>query len=252
MSDTTLIITAKCRPDYFRRTLDAWGDVRGVQDLQEVVIRLARSERMMESELMQLAMEARGLFGLPLRVELDGPDDSLGHGQDRALGNQIRQCFKNPLTGFVICCDDDILVSDDVLEYFAFARSYNPSAVCAHNNLGQGWSPLWNDADADQQLVRMVPEFTSWCWGTTIGAWEHVWLPNWDWDRSSGSHPLEHGWEWQMHRIANSGVLIAVPDASRCLNIGQYGGDFAIPGDHWKTQAHSYRQHRDPVSYRMA
>jgi hypothetical protein len=97
----------------------------------------------------------------------------------------------------------------------------------------------------------MLTEFTSWCFGFSRHAWQTYWLPQWDWNRDSGPSPDQHGWEWQMHRQAAAGLVIAVPDASRCQNIGEHGGTFALPHHFAPSQAKSFRRHRCPADYRL-
>lgn len=250
MNDATLIVLAMKRPDYFRRCLDAWGRARGSRSLRSVIVRLGRTSAALEAQMRQIAEQAAAEHGLPVTVVLDDPEDASHTGPDRALGVSIQQAFADPGCGFVIECDEDIVVSSDVLEYMAFARQLDVVCVCAHNDLGQGWSPRWDDTGADQRLVRVRGEFTSWCFGFSREAWTEVWEPEWDWDRTSGDHPAEHGWEWQMHRQCRRDTLrVAIPDASRCQDIGQHGGTFSRPEGFWATQAASYRAHRDPVDY---
>lgn len=251
MKDTTLVIVAWHRPQYLRQCLASWADARGSGDLRGITVRLGRSNPGMQTEMHEVAMEAAADYRLPVRVELDDPEDALIKGPDRALGKAINGSFNDPQCGYVIECDEDIIVSDDALEYFAWARSLNPAAVCAHNNLGQGWSPVWDDTQAEQDAVRLLPEYTSWCSGFTREEWQDIWLPQWDWNRDSGPQWDQHGWEWQMHRQANAGVLVAIPDASRCLNIGEHDGLFSLPGQFEASQAKSFRLHREPVEYRV-
>ena len=250
VNDAILIILAMKRPEYFRRCLEAWGNARGSQDLHGVTVRTGRTNPALEGELAAIAGHAAAKYGWPLTVVPDDPEDAGHAGPDRALGMQIQASFADPGCGFVIECDEDIVVSDDVLEYMAFARSLGTDCACAHNDLGQGWSPRRDDSAADQRVVRIRGEFTSWCFGFTREAWERTWLPEWDWDRTSGDHPMQHGWEWQMHRQAvRDNLRIAIPDASRCQDIGQFAGTFSDPAGFWATQAASYRPHREPVAY---
>lgn len=251
MADAVLIITAKRRPEYFEQVLESWARARGVHDLYWITIRLARSDPNMEYDMSALARSVAREYQLPLRVVLDDPEDGRMKGQDLALGKEITASFSDPACQFVMQCDDDIIVSDDVLEYFTWARELGVDCVCAHNDLGQGWSPQWDDAGAAQDLVRVRGEFTSWCWGVPREAWERVWGPTWDWSRTSGSDPMEHGWEWEMHRQANKGLRVAIPDASRCQNIGEHGGDFSLPWMFTGTQAKSFRASRKLAEYRL-
>lgn len=263
MQDTRLIVLAWHRPDYLRSCLESWTRVRGFSDLRQVTVRCGRSDSDVEAANELVALKTLGAH-VPVRFKLDDPEDAAVKGPDLALGKEIDAAFADDGCEFVIECDEDVVVSDDALEYVAWARSledftrrWEPGtgvhAVCLHNALGQGWLPRYDDSAANQETARLLPEFTSWCFGFSRKSWEETWRPEWDWNRSSGSHPLQHGWEWQMHRQAARGLRVMVPDASRCQNIGVEGGRFSTPGIFESSQAASFREHRDPVfSYRLA
>lgn len=248
-----LVIPAWHRPAYFEECLASWGQARGVRKLRRVTVRLGRSDAAVEAAMRAVARSAAEEYHVPFRIVLDDPEDALAKGQDRPLGSEINASFDDPGCEFVIACDEDVKVSDDILEYYARMREVAPDldCVCAHNDLGQGWSPVWDDADADQAAVRVRGEFTSWCFGVSRRAWQDIWLPEWDWNRSAGPYP-EWGWEWQMHRQANAGLRVAIPDASRCLHIGEHDGTFLLPHRFAATQAQSFRKHREPVQYQLA
>ena len=134
------------------------------------------------------------------------------HGPHTAIGEAVDAAFADPGCGFVIVSDEDVIVSDDVLAYFAWARAQDTAIVCAHSDLGQGWSPRWDDSGADQATVRVCAEFTGWTWGVPRVTWETILRPEWDWDESSGPTATEHGFDWQCHRIAvRDRLRVAIP-----------------------------------------
>lgn len=248
MNDTVLIIPAWHRPDYLERALASWAIVPGAETLRRVVIALGRGY---EGNMRDI------ILGCPVPcacvVQRDSDRAAGVHGPHAAIGEAIAAAFTaDPGCRFVIVSDEDVIVSDDTLAYFAWARQFGGPLVCAHNNIGQGWSPQWDDADADQDAVRLLPEFTGWTWGVTRQAWDAVIGPEWDWDESSGPNSSEHGFDWQCHRIAvRDRLRVAVPDASRCQNIGRDGGVYAIPAKFAGTQAASFREKRGNVAYRL-
>jgi hypothetical protein len=177
----------------------------------------------------------------------------------RALGEAVNREFRQEQVEFLICSEEDIIVSDDVLTYMSWANESFASdprvlTVSAHNALGQGWhrNPP-DDSEADQEAVRLHPQFHPWCWATWRGRWEKVLQPNWDWDANTGTAPHDHGYDWQICRLMDRyGLFAATPDASRSQNIGQHGGVYASPDDFASTQAASFLLHRDSPRYVLA
>lgn len=236
MADITLIIPAWQRPGYFGRALASWRKARGFDGLRAVAVALAPSP---------LAAAMRRIAG-DAEIWPDSVTARRVHGPHTAIGEAVCRAFEDPGCRFAVVSDEDQVVSDDILDYIAFCRTLDVEAVNCHNNLGQGWSPQWDDSDAGQSLVLLEHEFSGYTWGVSRETWERTWLPAWDWDCTSGTSPVQHGFDWQMHRVA-AAHLLAMPEASRCQNIGQYGGVYADPAKFTLTLAKSFREHRDPI-----
>ena len=199
------------------------------------------------------------------RVEVrpDSPECTKVPGEHRALGEAISYAFEDEGCGFVIASSEDVIVSDDVLRYFAWARRWKDTGpgeillVNAHNELGQGWHEWHDDAAAAQEAVSIRPSFNPWCWGTWRQAWRQVIEPAWDWDCTSGEAATERGWDWQVKRIVHGELpggkpwTAVTPLASRAMNIGQYGGIYADPQKYPRTRARSFRARRPGCSYQL-
>lgn len=253
LSDTTLIVTAWRRPGYLRQALESWAAVPEAKALRRFIVALAPSPQ--EAQMRRVIRSAG--IGIAAEIRTDSPACAAVPGEHRALGEAITEAFSDEGCGFVVASSEDVVVSDDVLRYFAWAREQDgyPQphmlAVCAHNEIGQGWhDPKADDSDADQELARVAVAFNPWCWGTWRRTWESLIRPAWDWDCSSGDDPMRHGWDWQMWRLAQ-GRAVVTPDASRARNIGQHGGVYAHPGMFGQTQAKSFRAVRGDVDYRL-
>jgi hypothetical protein len=248
MDDATLIITARSRPDYLRRTLASWAEVPEVTTLRRVIVKLGASERYDEQyDVIRSSALSPGIV-------LDSAVAESIPGEHYSLGEAISHVLlEDPDCGYVIHGSEDVVVSDDVLRYMAWARKLGTFLVCAHNELGQGWHPERDDTDFDQSAVRMTNGFSPWVWGFGRIAWQDVLEPAWDWDCTSGPNDSERGWDWQVHRIAQAwaGPASAIPDASRALNIGELGGTYARPEDYPRTVARSFRQRRGEVPYKL-
>jgi hypothetical protein len=176
-----------------------------------------------------------------------------------ALGTVITTAFEEPETDFVVVGEEDEIVSDDVLEYMRwaaaeFAGDKQVLLVNAHSRGGQGWDEHQpaQDADADQDTVRLAPYFNAWVWGIWRDRWEKEVQPRWDWDCTSGG-VTDSGWDWNLAtRIVPHGNFVCVvPDASRSQNIGFAEGWASTPESFAFSQAQSFRDSREPVTYRI-
>lgn len=259
-NDTAIIVTAYRRPYYLRQTLESWRAARGVDTVRSFTVALGY-DRERHAELVQVIDEARA-NGLPVRVKPDSTAAARARGMGRAIGEAADFALADPGVRFVIFGEEDIVVSDDVLEYLAWARANATAdvlAVCAHSTGGQGWDEGRPAADADQAAVRLLPYFNPWVWAITDRTWRETLRPAWDWECDSGG-AMDSGYDWHIAtRIVPGGRpggrpggwYCAVPDASRSQNIGRDEGWAADPADFAATQAPSFRAHRDPGGYHL-
>lgn len=258
MPDTALLLSAWRRPAYFRQTLASWAAAPGLAELGHVTIALGRSPR--EDEQVQVIEEFARQAAVPVNIRWDSAAAVVSPSVHRALGEAIDSEFStNPWLEFLICGEEDVIVSDDVLSYMTWAANIFRAdsrvlTVSAHNPIGQGWHkwPPDDDSGADQEAVRLHPQFHPWVWATWRDRWEKTIKPDWDWDATTGTSWHDNGYDWQMCRIMERDGLYAVtPDASRSQNIGQYEGIYADPANFPGTQAASFRLHRTAAAYRF-
>jgi glycosyltransferase involved in cell wall biosynthesis len=258
LRDTSLLISAYKRPDYFRRSLESWVAARGSGELRRIAVALGPSDA--EGEQRAVIAEIAKDAPCPVVIFPDSPACAQVPGAHRAYGEGANRIFaEDPDCRFLIFGEEDIVVSDDVFEYFTWGRKVSAGkalAVIAHNARGNGWQrPVQeDDTDADQAAARLVRSFSPWGWGTWSQLWRLVIEPEWDYDCNRGLRPDQHGCDWQMQRLLmRQGLPVLVPDASRSQNIGEQGGIYWNPGDDFSwTQSASFREHRDPVTYRLA
>jgi hypothetical protein len=207
---------------------------------------------------MDVIREAEQALGRRIVVLRDSPEAQASPGMHRALGEAIDRVTEDFAPEFVLCGEEDVIVSDDVLAYMAWAQvQYTDSmlCICAHNRGGAGWDGLSApraDQDADQEAVRLLPYFNPWVWCIWRNNWKAVLRPVWDWDCDSGGSS-ESGYDWNMQRLASVGPwLNLVPDAARSQTIGEHAGVYSTPGIFPLQQAQSFRGHRErPVRYRL-
>lgn len=252
--DAALLISANKRPYYFEQTLESWSAVPQLGELRHITIALGRSPR--EDEQVHLIQKWSLTVKPPVVIKWDSSAAVVSPGMHRALGEAMQAEFSQESDlKFLVCSEEDILVSSDVLSYMAWAREnfeddQSVLTVSAHNPLGQGWLQPYDDSEADQHAVQLYPKFHPWCWGTWRDRWEKHLLPTWDWSGSSGTSWNDNGYDWQICRVMDKEHLYAVtPDASRSQNIGQHEGYYAIPDQFGFTIAHSFLERRENPRY---
>ena len=260
LSGIAIVNTAFNRPHYLKQVLASWQHARGIGDIHSFTVALGWHEETFKAQLRAIGefRDATGL-GERCRVKIDSSAARRANGMHTAIAQAGNHVLQDPAVEFVVFTEEDLLVSTDVLEYFAWAREAFAGDgrvlyACAHNVGGQGWDrrePA-QDADADQEAVRLLPYFNPWTCGTWRDRWVKVVEPSWDYRCDSGG-ALDSGHDWNLATrvIPRGNYLSAVPDASRSQNIGQHGGWAANPADFHLTQAQSFRPMRDPVAYRL-
>jgi hypothetical protein len=253
------VATTACkRPYYWRETVKSWEQARGISDMLMFYVAMGRSDRERE---MTAVLQQSNLMDRPGVIVRPDPVPNMGmHRAIGDMGNMLLADTKNPAPGadFVVFGEEDVVVSDDVLEYFAWAAAEfedngNVAAVCAHSPGGQGWDkhePA-DDGDADQWQVRLLPYFNAWCWGTWWDRWP-MFAKEWDWDCTSGG-ATDSGWDWNIATriLPRNNKLCVVPDASRSQNIGRLEGWASSDWSFSFSQAQSFRPHREPGKYTL-
>ena len=243
IGDMTVGMWCWRRPRYLRRTLASWAQVDGVHELRAITIALEPSDR--EDEMMAVVDQARDEYDLPLLVW--GNEERLGVLVNPVeSGSRILNFDRD--AKFLIAMDEDMLLSDDLLRYFEWAATRfedDPTVfgVCAHTAENAR-------ADADPELVQLLPRFRTWVWGTWRDRWFDVAVPTWDRDYSSGN-PSGYDWNLDLRVIPERGLRCVFPAASRSQDIGQFEGVHASPADFHRFQDPSFRRARGKVEYRL-
>lgn len=204
-----LFFTAYDRPNYLLDTLTTWREVRGFHEW-DVVFRIEPS---------------------PVMDDIIAIIDELEHPNAKVVVNPHRYgVLHHPWVGFndlfkkhdfVVRAEDDLLVSDDILEYFEWASLVYEAQPNVAAVIG------YSDEEGEAHGVRLVPKFSPWIWGTWKDRWESFIRDTWDHDYSTyNGHPgNQSGWDWNLDtRIyPERGLLSVVPTSSRAQNIGVFG-----------------------------
>lgn len=260
LESAAIIVTAYRRPWYLERTLASWRHARGLERVHSFTIALGWDPDVAKAQLGVISAfrEASGL-GSRVKIAVDSEAARKSNGMHRAIGEAGNHVLKDSAAQFVIFGEEDVIVSGDALEYFSWARGQfamerSVLAVCAHSPGAAGWDKreAADDADADQEAVRLLPYFNPWVWGCWQNRWEGVIEKTWDWGCDSGG-ATDSGYDWNVATriIPEGGFTCAVPDASRSQNIGEHGG-WASSAETWAfSQAASFRADRGTVAYRL-
>jgi hypothetical protein len=251
LSDVAIMTTACLRPYYLERTLNAWSRARGFSEIRKLCIALGHSDRIQG----QREVIARFRDRVTVPVEVHEDDGKIGPW--RAIAEEGNRAFSDPAVNFLIVCDEDTYVADDVLDLLMWERRATENdprvlLVNAHSRCGQGWDgpDVKDNPDADPAVIRLLPYFNQWGWGTWRDCWEQVLIPGWDYDGTSG-HPMQSGHDWNIALRTMQGYLAAVPDASRTQHIGEREGMFSTARTLAWSQAASFREFRPVADYRL-
>lgn len=255
----TVMLTCWRRPHYFEQTLRSWARAAAVYAPDRIVVALGHTDKAAENQ--RIIADAKSWCPVPVEIAWQSPQAEASAGVHRAIGEAARAIFTGTPGTFLVFGEEDIAVSDDVLAYMDWARwelraDKRVLTAVAHSRHGQGWDQPGSglDPDADQSAVRLLPYFNGWVWGTWADRWEQVLEPNWDWECNSGG-VMDSGYDWNIFAriLPRYKMVSAVPAASRSQNIGQHDGWSGSADAQWfaGTQAASFRQHRDPVKYRL-
>jgi hypothetical protein len=218
MTDRPVIAFTVCnRPAYLAWALESWKDVRGIGDAH-LIFRCEPGcdEAVAMCEAVDFA-ERTVIVNRERLGVLANPWHALGDGF--------------AVSDFTILGEEDLIVSPDVLEYFAWCRDrYRDDqqvlAVTTHQYLEQpgglaGVMPQRFDRDPD-------PHF--WVWGTWKDRWERIIKPDWDFTYRA------RGFDWNLltNWIQARGMKLMAPCLSRSQHVGRLGGIHCTP-DQYET-----------------
>jgi len=205
-----LFITAANRPAYFRETMNSWRKVRRFYDWH-VFFRLEPTEFLDEH--------------LEIIDELEHPSSAV------IVNPQVYGVLEHPYVGFkhlfglyfdfVVRAEDDLVVSEDILEYFHWASNEY------HHEKSVGAVLGFSEESGPEDEVRRVDHFSPWVWATWWDRWDNHIGPTWDHDYSTynGYPGNEAGWDWNLNTriFPQRGLQSVAPAASRVQNIGVWG-----------------------------
>lgn len=230
-----LVFTAHQRPFYLSQVMDHWLQVRGFEDWSPTMF-LEPSPS--QNAMTAIAKEA----GVSVRLN----QQRLG-----VLRNPWHALEAGFISDeFVVLAEDDVLVSDDILEYFTWAadefRNDTVLAVCAAS-FRETTTP------EQEHLALRHDSLCPLIWGTWRNRWTHLLRDTWDFDYSSGTpEQPQSGWDWNINLriIPDADVHIISPLASRSTHIGEHLGVHTTAETFPSSVAATFNRHRPPGTFR--
>jgi hypothetical protein len=211
-------MTVSCLPgrlDYLRDTLDSWRNVRGLKDW-----------------LFRFHVEFGGDLSRSNVKVINDWATEMDLNTVHVVQNSSRLgVLRNPWSAFssafglgasfVVLVEEDVLVSNDVLEYMtktSLEYSDNPNvlAVCAAS-----FGPV-----GDPEATYLAQDFCPLIWGTWADRWRDILRDSWDHDYSTGNADgSQAGWDWNIRKriLPQRDMVCVFPLVSRSLHIGRFG-----------------------------
>lgn len=230
-----LVMTAFNRPTYFRDVCDSWWRARHFEAWHP---RVHLEPSVHAAEMAVIAV---------------------GSGWNVTLNAERHGVLHNPWTAFdaaftdgadfVVLAEDDVVVSDDVLEYFDWAaESYRDEpdvlAACA-----------WTQATGEhlrEDVGGTQTGFSPLVWGTWRDRWEGILRDTWDHDYSTGENGQHAGWDWNINLRVGHGSKFVYPEVTRSDHIGEYGGIHMTSAMFHTSRAPAFTSHHEPQQWRRA
>ena len=233
VNDRPVIAFTVCdRPAYLAWVLESWREVRGIAAAHLIfrcapgcdeAVDLCRAVDFAETTV-TINPQRYGVLGNPWHALNDG----------------------FAVSDFVVLAEEDLIVSEDVLEYFAWCRARYADdprvlAITTHQYLEQpgglaGVMPQRFDQDPD-------PHF--WVWATWRNWWEAFIRDTWDFTYRAA------GWDWALLNgwIHGRGMRLMAPCLSRSQHVGRLGGKHCTPDQYETMRSRCFVSSVPPQEY---
>jgi len=203
-----LVFTAYNRPEYLQQTISSWNNVRNLKQWNATFYIEPSNQQAVVAEI---------AMALDTTVTTKINPEKLGVLINP--WNALNEAFESG-ADFVVLAEDDVLVSQDILEMFEWASvEYETSK---HVMIINAFS---NSAEGKANQITQDPKFSPLIWGVWRKYWESHLRDTWDKDYSTGNEDgSEAGWDWNINRIlADNELNVIRPMHSRSSHIGLYG-----------------------------
>lgn len=229
-----LLLTAYNRPEYFKKTVESWAQVKQKEQWDLVISLDYTPDDTIRQQMLDIAhsLDNSGFR----RVKIDKMEKNLG-----VLEHPYAAFTKyfNKGADFIVRAEDDLIVSDDILHYFmanqqTFKSDYSIASIhgCTFEQESLG-----------SEYVSKSSRFNPLVFGTWRDRWDAYIGPTWDRDYSTynGTVGNQAGWDWNLNTrvLPKLGKSVLLPHTSRVDNIGVYG-THALPSNFVKAPTFSH------------
>lgn len=211
MKSKCIIFTGYNRVGYLNKTLDAWADVRGLEEY-DIYFKIEPSDRL------GLIMESINRFKSKVNSSVEVLVNETVLGCAKNSWEAIDFMFQR--YQFVILAEDDIVPSKDIAEFFTYLenkyRDDEEVAIISANNEVEGF---------DSVSISKIGNFRVHIWGTWKDTWNKYIRDTWDFDYSSGVQGGPSGWDWNLtlRVLPDNNLKSIAPHSSRSQHIGENG-----------------------------
>lgn len=225
-------MTVTNRPEYFEEVLASWAQVRLLQEVS-FTFALEPTHRVQEN-IAHLARwyQTADPGGCEIIV------NPYLKGVSRNPYDVTHRVFESG-AGYVLLAEDDLIVSDDIVEYhrwamFEYAEDSDVACVLSFTH-----------DERDEAAVHRDIGFGPWVWGTWANRWYGYVGAEWDVNQEfyTGQPGNEVGWDYHLNKriLPRLDKICISPEASRSNSIGLYGAH-SSPETH--VTAEQFKAHR--------
>lgn len=230
----SVIFTVCQRPYYLRESLEHWSKVRGINDWR--LIFMIEPTRVVNEQVKVIDDFSHSNKQLIFNKERLGVLGNPWHGFEKSF---------NSGSHFTVLAEEDILVSEDVLEYFTFCikeKTSDPEILTVCSNLRQKEF----EEDREHEILSDI-RFDPLIWGTWKDRWDNVIRDSWDHDYSTGDGNQGAGWDWNLNTriMPSKGLKSLFPVNARSQHIGRLEGTHCTPNFYEETTSPSFRMGRE-------
>lgn len=238
-----LFLTAYNRLSYLQQVLHTWESVVGVEEWDMVaMIEPSDLSHQIVEEFEEFSRKTKfRRFSIQVNPQVYGVLHHPWVGFENLFSTNLQGNYD-----FVVRAEDDIIVSNDVLEYFSWAAKkfkLDPSVATVH---------AFSEAEGSARDVELISKFSPLMWGTWRDRWQELLSPTWDHDYSTFNlRPgNQSGWDWNINTrlLPRLGLTSVCPVVSRTNNIGVVG-THGTPGNFLHLE--DFVQHRNTPAYRL-
>lgn len=208
-----VVIVSYDRTEYFRQTLESWLTVRGKENYT-FFFSLDYSEK--TGQMLDVINWFQTTSGVSIDVEVNIPKLGVGFNHQRA----IQKAFDKE-NAIVIVAEDDVIVSNDILEYYeyAFGNLYESDIlmICGHSH---------DDPGKSDNIIFKRQYYNPLSWAISKDKWDTVLKDEWSVEPFELEEGLiVEGFDFTIDRrvLKQYEMSCIFPLRTRCKHVGIIG-----------------------------